>query len=319
MKYKDYYDILGIDRAADEAAIKKAYRILAKKYHPDVSKDPKGEEKFKDLSEAYKTLKDPEKRAAYDQLGKHAPGEEFEPSQQWGHGFGNGSGSGTGNGRGHFDDINMADFDLADLLASFGHSRGRSNPKRAVAGEDFDVAAPITLEQAYTGTQLTISLSSPTYDDSGRMSRITKNLEIQIPKGAISGQRLRLRGQGSKGYNGGRDGDVYVNIQLLPHGSYRVEGRNLYVDLLLSPWEAALGVTVNFPTLGGEVELNVPAGTNTGQQLRLAKRGLSSAKDDGALYAIARIVIGPKTSEAERDLYLQLSAVSTFNPRKIIP
>jgi curved DNA-binding protein len=315
VKYKDYYEILGIENGANEAAIKKAYRALARKYHPDVSKDPKGEEKFKDLSEAYKTLKDPEKRAAYDQLGKHAPGEEFEPSRHWGNGFGNGGGGGDGVRGGHFDDINMADFDLADLLASFGHSRGRANPKRSVAGEDFEVSAAVFLEQAYIGTPLAINLSIPTYDESGRMSRTTKSLEIQIPKGAINGQRMRLRGQGSKGYNGGRDGDVYVNIQLLPHAVYRVEGRNLYVDLLLAPWEAALGVSVEFLTLGGEVELKVPAGTNTGQQLRLAKRGLCSVKEDGALYAIARIVIAQTLTEAERDLYTQLSAISLFKPR----
>jgi curved DNA-binding protein len=323
MKYKDYYEILGVDRGADEEAIKKAYRGLARKYHPDVTKDPQGEEKFKDLSEAYKTLKDPEKRAAYDHLGKHTPGEEFEPSQGWSNGFGGGAdGSGAGGaGSGmHFDDVNFADLDLADLLASFGHSRGRGGshraaPNRAIPGEDYDVAASLTLEQAYSGTQLAINLSVPVIDDTGRMSRTSKSLEIQIPKGAVSGQRLRLRGQGSKGHNGGRDGDVYVNIQLLPHPLYRVEGRNLYVDLLLAPWEAALGVTIEFLTLGGEVELNVAAGTNTGQQLRLGKRGLCSDKEDGALFAIARIVIAPKLTDEERDLYKKLSAISVFNPR----
>jgi curved DNA-binding protein len=230
MKYKDYYEILGLERNAGEDAIKKAYRGLARKYHPDVSKDPQGEEKFKDLSEAYKTLKDPEKRAAYDRLGKHVPGEDFEPSRDWSNGSANGSAS--------FTDFDFADLDLADLLASFGRSRGTGSHGRAgpSVGEDYDVAAPLTLEQAYSGTQLSINLSVPVYDDNGRMNRTVKTLEIQIPKGAINGQRLRLRGQGSKGHNGGRDGDVYVNIQLLPHPVYRVEGRNLYVDLLLSPW-----------------------------------------------------------------------------------
>jgi curved DNA-binding protein len=308
MKYKDYYEILGIERTADEDAIKKAYRGLARKFHPDVTKDPEGEAKFKELSEAYKTLKDPEKRAAYDQLGKHTPGEEFQPAQDWGHGFSGGGPS--------YDDLNLADLDLADLLASFGRGRSRADATRPMAGEDYDVAATLTLEQAYLGTQLDISLSVPLHDEMGRMTRSTKKLEIQIPKGAISGQRLRLRGQGGKGHNGGRDGDVYVNMQIVPHATYRVEGRNLYVDLLLAPWEAALGATIEFPTLGGEVELNIPPGTNTGQQLRLGKRGLCSDKEDGALFAIARIVISPKLTDEERDLYKRLSVIATFEPRK---
>jgi curved DNA-binding protein len=309
MKYKDYYEILGIQRNADEDAIKKAYRGLARKYHPDVTKDPQGEEKFKDLSEAYKTLKDPEKRAAYDRLGKHVPGEEFEPSRDWSNGSANGGAS--------FTDFDFADLDLADLLASFGRSRGTGSygRQRPSDGEDYDVAAPLTLEQAYSGTQLSINLSVPVYDDNGRMNRTVKTLEIQIPKGAINGQRLRLRGQGSKGHNGGRDGDVYVNIQLLPHPVYRVEGRNLYVDLLLSPWEAALGVTIEFPTLGGDVELTIAANTNTGQKLKLGKRGLCNDKEDGALFAIARIVMPPKLTDEERELYKKLSTIAIFNPR----
>jgi curved DNA-binding protein len=317
MKYKDYYEILGVDRSADEDTIKKAYRGLARKYHPDVTKDPEGEAKFKDLSEAYKTLKDPEKRAAYDRLGKHAPGEEFDPSRAWSHGAFNGASNGASNGGMHFDDIDMGDLDLADLLASFGRSRGGGGPgrQRPPSGEDYDVAAPLTLEQVYSGTQIAINLSVPVYDENGRMNRSTKTLEIQIPKGAINGQRLRLRGQGSKGHNGGRDGDVYVNIELSPHSVYRVEGRNLYVDLLLSPWEAALGTMIEFPTLGGDVELTVAANTNTGQKLKLGKRGLCSDKEDGALFAIARIVMSPTLTDDERELYKKLSAISIFNPR----
>lgn len=317
MKYKDYYGILGVEKTASDDQIKKAYRNLARKYHPDVSKDPNGEEKFKDAAEAYKTLKDAEKRAAYDRLGSHPPGEEFEPSQAWGDQFK----TQFSDGQSSFDGV-----DLSDLFASF--SRGRTgggmggmggqsaNPNRPIPGEDYDVKTLITLEEAWGGTQVALNLSVPTYDAQGQMHRETRTLEARIPKGATEGQRLRLRGQGSKGHNGGRDGDVYLTISLRPHPLYRVDGHNLYIDLPLAPWEAALGTTVMVPTLAGRVNLKVAAATNSGQQLRLGKRGLPKPDGtEGDLFAVVKIVMPAELSDREKTLLQEIADTSTFNPR----
>lgn len=315
MKFKDYYSILGVERNAGGDEIKKAYRKLARKYHPDVSKDPKGEEKFKDIAEAYQTLKDNEKRAAYDRLGSHRPGEDFQPSTDWGRDFGS---KFTG-GQTTFDDI-----DLSDLFAHFGGGRagrGRTHARMPVDGEDFDVAAQISLEEAYRGTQVALNLSVPEYDEHGRMRRVARAFEARIPKGATDGQRLRLRGQGGKGANGGRDGDLYLNIKLHPHPLYRVDGHDLYLDLPLAPWEAALGATVEVPTLAGPVHLKVAAGTNSGQRLRLSKRGLPKpgAAGEGDLFAIVQIVVPPTLSERENTLFKELAQTATFNPRNHFP
>jgi curved DNA-binding protein len=316
MKYKDYYAILGVERTASADEIKKAYRNLARKYHPDVSKDPNGEEKFKDAAEAYKTLIDAEKRAAYDRLGSHPSGEEFEPSQAWGDQFK----TQFSDGPSSFDGI-----DLSDLFASFSRGRGRGDATRgfgsggaprAVPGEDFEVKTLITLEEAWGGTQVALTLSVPTHDAQGQLQREKRTLEARIPKGATEGQRLRLRGQGSKGQNGGRDGDVYLSIGLRPHPLYRVDGHNLYIDLPLAPWEAALGTTVMVPTLAGRVNLRVAAGTNSGQQLRLGKRGLPKADGgEGDLFAVVKIVMPAEFTELEKSLLQQIADASSFNPR----
>ena len=251
MKYKDYYSVLGVEHNAGEDDIKKAYRKLARKYHPDVTKDPKGEEKFKDVAEAYQTLKDADKRKAYDRLGKHQPGEDFQPSRDWGKEFN----TQFNNGESSFEGV-----DLSDLFAHFarggrsgGGGQGGGYGSFPVPGEDYEVAAHISLEDAFQGTQVTLNLAVPVHDEQGRMRRETRNVEARIPKGATDGQRLRLRGQGGKGRNGGRDGNLYLNITLRPHRLYRVDGHDLYIDLPIAPWEAALGATVEVPTLAGLV------------------------------------------------------------------
>jgi curved DNA-binding protein len=317
LKYKDYYAILGVARTADEDEIKKSYRKLARKYHPDVSKDPKGEEKFKDVAEAYQTLKDAEKRAAYDQLGQHQPGENFQPSRDWGQEFN----SQFNDGASSFEGV-----DLSDLFAQFAHHRGGNgrgaHQPRPIPGEDFEVTAQISLEEAFSGTQVTLNLSVPVYseqtrNEQPRMHREAKTFEAKIPKGATDGLRLRLRGQGSKGHNGGRDGDLYLTIKLHPHPLYRVDGHDLYIDLLLTPWEAALGITVEVPTLAGMVNLKVAAAIQSGQQLRLAKRGLTKPKGgEGDLYAVVKIVMPPALTEEEKTLFKALANGSTFNPRQ---
>ncbi len=311
MKYKDYYQALGVARDAGAADIKKAYRKLAQKHHPDVSKESGAEEKFKAIAEAYATLKDTDKRAAYDRLGSHAPGQDFQPPPEWGgqHGGENFS----------FDDI-----DLADLFSSLG---GRGAGARAqgargqggsmsIPGEDYDVTAQIPLEDAARGTLVDLNLSIPEYDESGRLRRVARTFKARIPQGATHGQRLRLRGKGGKGFNGGRDGDLYLNIALLPHALFRPTGHDLYIDLPLTPWEAALGATAAVPTLSGTVNLKIPPGTLAGQKLRLSKRGLPRPQGDpGDLFAIAQIVVPPNLSERERELFNELAAGSTFDPR----
>jgi len=306
MKYKDYYAILGVERGADLDTIKKAYRKLAHKFHPDVSKDPQGEAKFKDIAEAYATLKDKDKRAAYDQLGSHQPGQDFSPPPDWGRQFG---------GSQHaFDDI-----DLSDLFERFA-GRGRSNGGRRAAmpipGEDYEVAAQISLEDAYRGTEVELSLSMPEYDGDGALHRAPRSIKARIPKGATDGQRLRLKGKGGKGVNGGPDGDLYLNIALRPHRLFRADGHDLYLDLPLAPWEAVLGATVQVPTLGGAVQLKIPPGTQAGQKLRLAKRGLPRPHGgEGDLYAMAQIVVPGKVDDKQQALYKQLADGAGFDPR----
>jgi curved DNA-binding protein len=306
MKYKDYYEILGVERGADADVIKKAYRKLAHKYHPDVSKDPKGEAKFKEIAEAYQTLKDPEKRAAYDQLGSYRPGQDFQPPPDWGRQFGDS----------HF---SFEDVDLSDLFAglSGSHRRaGRRGSAVQMPGEDYEVAATIGLEEAFRGTTVELNLTVPEFDAQGRLHRVPRTFRVNIPKGATDGQRLRLRGRGGKGFNGGRDGDLYLDISLRPHPLYRVSGRDLYLDLPLAPWEAALGATVEVPTPGGAVHMKIPPGTRGGQKLRLARRGLPGPRDEaGDLFAIVQIEVPATMSEREQALFKELAEGSTFNPR----
>ena len=316
MKYKDYYAILGVARTASADEIKKAYRKLAQKFHPDVTKDPKGEEKFKDIAEAYQTLKDAEKRAAYDQLGTgYQPGQDFRPPPDWERQFRERYG-GAPPGAGGF---SFEDIDLSDLFGGFA-SRGRRGARGGasmrIPGEDFEVAVHLSLEEAYRGTQVDLNLALPGYDEQGRMRQVPKTIKARIPKGATDGQRLRLRGQGGKGINGGPDGDLYLNIVLHPHALFRPDGHDLYLDLPLAPWEAALGATIEVPTLSGAVNLKIPPGTAAGRKLRLAKKGLPKpGGGEGDLYAIVQIVNPTVLSERERELFRELANASRFNPR----
>lgn len=306
MKYKDYYAILGVERGASADEIKKAYRKLAHKYHPDVSKDPQGEEKFKEVAEAYETLKDPEKRTAYDQLGRYQPGQDFQPPPDWGSQFREGG-------------FSFEDMDLSDLfagLAGGGFRRGRAGGNAQMRGQDYEVTAHITLEDAFRGTLMDLNLTVPEHDDHGRVHRVEKSFQARIPKGAVDGQRLRLRGKGGRGVNGGPNGDLYLNIALHPHALFRASGHDLYLDLPLAPWEAALGASVDIPTLSGSVRLKIPPGTHAGQKLRLAHRGLPKPHGgEGDLYAIAQIDVPGALSEKEKSLFRQLAESSTFNPR----
>jgi len=306
VKFKDYYEILGVPRDASEDDIKKAYRKLARKYHPDVSKETAAEARFKEIGEAYATLKDPEKRAAYDQLGRHGSGEEFRPPPEWSTRFGD-AGS-------PFDEM-----DLADLFAGLsGRSRGRTRGQNVpLRGQDYEVNVAITLEDAYRGTEVTLDLTTTEVDEHGALRRVPRTVKARIPPGPTDGQVLRLPGQGGRGAHGGPNGDVYLNITLQPHRLYRVNGRDLTLELPLAPWEAALGATVRVPTLAGAVDLKVRPGTEAGARLRLGGRGLPAPQGaSGDLYAVVAIVMPKTVTEAERKLYEELAKVSGFNPRR---
>ena len=305
MKYKDYYATLGVDRGASAEEIKKSYRKLARKYHPDVSKEPNAEERFKEVAEAYETLKDREKRAAYDQLGRHAPGQDFRPPPDWGDRF-----AGA--------DTIFEDLDLADLFAGLaGRRRAGPRGERGPApGRDYEAAVRLSFEQAFDGAEIELDLDVVEYDEQGVPHRVPRRIKVRVPKGVTDGQQLRVPGKGAKGVNSGRDGDLYLDIQVEAHPLYRVAGQNLYIDLPLAPWEAALGATINLPTPGGTVSLKVPPGTRAGQQLRLSGRGLARPGDKPAdLYAIAHIVMPGVLDERQRALFRELAQASNFNPR----
>jgi curved DNA-binding protein len=306
MKYTDYYAALGVERGASAEDIKKAYRRLAQKYHPDVSKEPDAEAKFKDIAEAYGTLKDPEKRAAYDALGSRPQGEEFRPPPDWARQHG-------GNEQFAFDDV-----DLADLFSRFGGRTGGgfSAGNMETPGQDFEVPVEISIEDAFKGTTLDLNLTVTERDPGGRVRRAPHPVKARIAPGAVDGQRLRLPGKGGKGANGGRDGDLYLDISLKPHRLYRATDHDLYIDLPLTPAEAALGAAVEVPTPAGSVNLKIPAGTSSGQKLRLGGRGLPKPRGGaGDLFAVAQIVVPPNLDERERELYRELGEKAA-NPRR---
>ena len=306
MKYKDYYACLGVDSKASTEVIKKAYRKLALKHHPDVSKAADAEERFKDISEAYKTLKDPEKREAYDQLGQQKAGQPFEPAQDWKQEFGDGQFS--------FDESELADL-FAGLRGGSRRTRGSAGGG-SQTGRDFEVTAEISLHDAYHGNELALQLMMPEYDASGRVQHVARTVNVRVPKGATDGQRLRVPGKGGAGFGTGKSGDLYLNIALHGDRLFRVSGRDVYVDLPLTPSEAVLGAQIEVPTPTGNVRLTIPAGTQTGRQLRLAKRGIPNPKGGaGDLLVLAQIVVPGVITARERELYEQLATASEFNPR----
>jgi len=310
MKYKDYYKILGLERGASADEIKTAYRRLARKYHPDVSKEKDAEEKFKEMSEAYETLKDPEKRAAYDQLGTHRPGQEFRPPPEWGAQFGEGFGQGAGG----FEDIDLSDL-FAGLAGRHAHAGGR-RAERPLPGSDYEAVVRISFEQAFHGTEVDLELSALEWDPDGGVRRVPHRVRTRIPRGVTNGEKLRVPGKGGKGVKGGPDGDLYLDIEVADHPLYRVAGNDLYVDLPLAPWEAVLGTSVELPTPAGSVTLKVPPGTRAGQQLRLSGRGMTRGSGAaGHLYALVRIEVPSVVDDAQKDLYRKLADSSSFDPR----
>jgi len=309
MEFKDYYKIMGVARDATQDEIKRSYRKLARKYHPDVSKEADAEARFKELGEAYEVLKDAEKRAAYDQLGaNYKGGQKFRPPPDWNAGF-EFSGGGFGGGDGS---------DYSDFFASlFGQGFRTGGPGRAqphAKGEDHHAKVLIDLEDIFQGATRTITLRIPAVDTQGHVITKERVLNVTIPKGIREGQHIRLSGQGNPGAGAGKAGDLYLQIEFRAHPIYRVDGRDLYLDLPVAPWEAALGATVKIPTPGGIVELKIPEGSASGRKMRLKARGISG-DPPGDCYVILAIALPPADSEAAKDLYQKMAQEMKFNPR----
>jgi curved DNA-binding protein len=282
MDFKDYYAELGVPQTATADEIKRAYRKLARKYHPDVSKEPGAEARFKEVAEAHEALIDPERRAAYDHvLERRASGQPFEQPAAW-------------EGR---EDAEFSQF----FEAMFGRGRGRAGPVTR-QGDDHHAQLAIDLRDAYHGATRTVSLQG-------------RQLEIHIPKAVRAGQQLRLSGQGGRGHGGAPAGDLYLEIQFLPDPVYRIDGRDLLFDLPVAPWEAALGAEVTAPTPEGAVQLSVPAGSVAGRKLRLKGRGLPG-RPPGDLYAVLAVALPPAQSEPARQAWAALAAAfPDFDPR----
>jgi len=313
MDFKDYYEVLGLTKTATQDEIKRAYKKLARKYHPDVSKAADAEVRFKELNEAYQVLKDPEKRAAYDQLGQNwKAGQDFNPPPDWDAGF-EFSGAGAGAGEAG---------DFSDFFESlFGHGfgsaqQGYQNARRGHAGrgQDHHAKVVIDLEDAFHGASRSITLQSPEVDSNGHVYNKQRTLNVKIPKGVKQGQRIRLSGQGSAGMGSAQAGDLYLEIEFRPHRLYRVDGHDLYLDLPLTPWEAALGTSVQVPTPNGPVDMKITPGTPGGRKLRLKGRGIP-ASTAGDLYVITQITLPPADTEAAKKLYQQMQQELAYNPR----
>ena len=314
MEYKDYYKILGVDKKATAAQIKKEYRKLARKYHPDVSKDANAEQKFKEVGEAYEVLKDPEKRKAYDQYGANWKDgqQQQEYQQQYQH-----QGGGPGGGFGGFD-FGGGDGDYSDFFESLfgggGRGRGRSSRQSMKQkGEDVNATIVVPLKDAFEGSSRRISFEVQSTSPDGQPVMKPVSLNVKIPKGIKNGQKIRLAGQGSPGYNGGEKGDMFLKIEFEKNPKFRIDGADIYMDLPLAPWEAALGSTINITTPGGNLNLKVPAGSQTGKKLRLKAKGIP-AKLAGDLYVILNIVLPPADSEKAKKVYEEMKDLN-FNPR----
>jgi curved DNA-binding protein len=310
MQFKDYYKILGVDRGASKDDIKRAYRRLARKYHPDVSKESDAEARFKEMKEAYEVLKDPEKRSAYDQFGANwKAGQEFQPPPNWQREYSFGGGAEPFGEAGQFSDF---------FESLFGAGRGgaftfRTGSGRA-KGEDVNATISIPIEDAFSGASRTITLEVPEADQGGVVTRRRKSLNVKIPAGITAGKRIRLEKQGGAGFGGAPAGDLYLAVELEPHRFYRLDGRDIHLDLPVTPWEAALGRKVKVPTLGGAVDLQIPAGSSSGKTLRLKGRGLPG-KPPGDQYVDLKVVVPPATDEKVRDLYESLERENHVNPR----
>jgi len=320
MEFKDYYKIMGVERTATQDEIKRAYRKLARKYHPDVSSEKDAEAHFKEVGEAYEVLKDPEKRVAYDELGSQwKAGQDFRPPPGWDAGFEFSEG---GRGRGHADDFDFSDFFESLYGRQRGGTRGaagrdsRGSAGRGVnlQGQDHHARIMVELEDSYTGATRQITLRMPELTPDGHVLSRDRTLNVRIPKGIREGQQIRLAGQGGAGLGDAGAGDLYLEVAFNPHARYRVEGGDVYLDLPVAPWEAALGANVQVQAPAGAIDLKVPAQSQAEKKLRLKGRGLPG-KSPGDLYVVLKIVIPPADTEKARAAYRQMQQQFEFNPR----
>ncbi|HEY4541548.1 MAG TPA: DnaJ C-terminal domain-containing protein [Noviherbaspirillum sp.] len=307
MEFKDYYQTLEVARDATADEIKKAFRRLARKYHPDVSRESNAEARMKEINEAFAVLSDPEKRAAYDQLGRGAhAGQDFRAPPDWDAGF-----TYSGSGFSDSDAAGFSDF-FSELFGQhMGKRRGRGFHMR---GEDQHAKVLLDIEDAYRGAQREITLRVPQLDAAGRSVFAQRTLEVRIPKGVYEGQSIRLAGQGKAGAGGGPAGDLYLEVHFAEHPRYRVEGRDVYARLPLAPWEAALGTRIEARVPDGTVEVRIPAGTQAGRKLRLKGRGIPAARP-GDLYLVTDIVLPPASDGRARALYEAMARELQFDPR----
>jgi curved DNA-binding protein len=307
--YKDYYKIMGLDKNCSQDEVKRAYKKLARKYHPDVNSEADAESHFKELGEAYAVLKDTEKRAAYDQLGADwQSGQDFTPPPGWDSGF-EYSGGNTGS------NADFSDFFESLFGQPFGSGQaGRQYRPNSTRGEDRHAKVSIDLGDAYQGATRSVTLQSAELDQQGRIVNKQRTLKIKIPKGVKQGQRIRLTGQGGPGFEGAPRGDLYLEIEFNPHAIYRVDQHDVYLDLPVAPWEAALGATIKVPTPSGSVDLSIAAGTKSNQKLRLKGRGIP-AKSPGDLYAVIKIALPPADTDEAKAIYRKMQTDLAFNPR----
>lgn len=329
VEYKDYYKLLGVSKTATQEEISKAFKKLARKHHPDLNpNDPEAEKKFKDCNEAYEVLKDPEKRKLYDSLGPNwQDGQHFQrpPGFENAH-FNFGGGGGQQFDAGAFSDFFETIFGGAGAGArfnqgggfrsgNFGGFGGGGYARGPVRGSDANASLELTLEEAYRGGAKSISLQEQTIGPDGAPRLGTKTLSVTIPAGVREGGKIRLSGQGNPGRSGGRAGDLYLKVKILPHALFKLEDDNVILDLPLTPWEAALGAKVRVPTLDGAVEMNIPPGSSSGRKLRLSGKGLGGRGKRGDQFVRLMIQVPPTASEAEKELWEKLAASSEFHPR----
>lgn len=315
MEFKDYYKIMGVARTATADEIKRAYRQLARKYHPDVSKEANAEARFKEVGEAYEVLKDPEKRAAYDRLGANwKTGQDFRPPPDWNEGFEFSGGGFSGGNAADYSDFFEQLFGRAG--PSHGHAGGHPGGAAFHArGSDRQAKILIDLEDAYRGGTHTLTLRHPEMDVQGQVTLREQTLNVAIPRGVRSGQHIRLVGQGAPGMGQGKTGDLYLDVEFRPHPFYRAVGRDVLLDLPLAPWEAALGATVKVPTPDSVVEMKIPPGAAAGTKLRLKGRGIPAATP-GDLYVVVQIALPPAADTAAREFYESMAKqFQAFNPR----
>lgn len=313
MEFKDYYQTLGVARDATSEEIKKAFRKLARKYHPDVSKESNAELRMQEVNEAYAVLSDPEKRAAYDQLGQgYQPGQEFQPPPNWDAGF-----EFSGQGFSPHEATGFSDF-FAELFGGMGGTRGGFRAHRGdfrAQGEDHHAKVLLDLEDAFHGATRQISLRVPEVDAQGRVALKTRTLNVKIPQGVREGQVIRLAGQGAPGMGGGPAGDLLLEVHFKPHARLRAEGRDLHLTLPLAPWEAALGAIVAVDLPEGPLKVRIPQGAQSGRQLRVRGKGIPG-NPPGDLLLNLQVVLPPADTAKGRELYETMARELAFDPRQ---